>query len=205
MNDGVTHPRNDEQHAHLLREVEALLDVEERLPHWPFHAAFGNVDICQYSHAVEGSFGPVLQALVDQHGDDTVTSVTLEPSAAYYHQNYGTFGSFRVSGPAISSAYWDAVSHEPQGDPTGALTYTANVVAIVGSTGRWSVWAERTWDLALVVSQYPDGPWRSRGVTFVPAETALAEFTEPDFKTPLTAERRAEFLRNVRAAGVSPA
>lgn len=205
MNDVVTRPRNDEQHDQLLNEVGTLLDVEKRLPDWPFLTSSGNVNFCQYSHAIEGSFGPVLQALVDMHGDETVTSVTLDPSPTYYREHYGAYGSFRVSGPAISGAYWDAVAYEPQGDPTGALTFTANVVAMVGSTGRWSVWAERTWDLALVMSQYPEGPWLSRGVAFVPVETALAEFTEPDFKTPLTAERRAEFLRNVRAAGASPA
>ncbi len=205
MNDVVTYPRDNDQNSQLLGEVRALLETESRLPDWPFRAASGNVDVCQYGHAIEGSFGPVLQALVDTHGDVSVTGATLDPSPAYYREHYGTYGSFRISGPGIGEAYWDAVAYEPQDDPTGALTFTANVVAIVGSSGQWSVWAERSWDLALVMSQYSDGPWLSRGVAFVPVEKALADFTEPDFKTPLGADQRAEFLRNVRRAGTTHA
>ncbi|WP_369372659.1 hypothetical protein AB1046_04270 [Promicromonospora sp. Populi] len=129
-----------------------------------------------------------------------MVSVTLDPTPAYYRDNYGTYGSFRVPGNRIGEAYWDAVSYEPQDDPTGALTFTANVVAIVGSTGLWSVWAERSWDIAIVMTQRPNGPWLSRGVDFVPVESALDNFTEPEFKTPLADGLRVEFLRNVRNA-----
>ena len=90
------------------------------------------------------------------------------------------------------------VAHEPDGDPTGAVTYTADVVALAGSSKRWAVWAERFWDLAIVFSEHSEGPWLSRGVPFVPVEVALTDFTEPDFKTPLGADQRATFLHNFR-------
>ncbi|MFD6445805.1 hypothetical protein ACFWEJ_11910 [Promicromonospora sp. NPDC060204] len=198
MSNATTHPRDDSEYEQLLEEVRAVIDVDRRLPAWPFRNAPGDIDICQYSHAIEGPFGPVLQALADAHGDETMTVVALDPAAAYYHEHYGVYGAFRMAAKAISGSYYDAVAFEPHGDPTGALTFTTDVLAIVGSSGRWSVWAERSWDLALIASDQRNGPWLARGVPFVSAETALADFTEPDFKSPLTTEERDEFLRNVR-------
>lgn len=173
----MSYAQDDEQHGQLLGEVSELLAVDCRLPDRPFRASSGHVDVCQYGHAVEGSFGPVVQALADVHGDESLTVVTLDPSPAYYREHYGTYGSFRVSGPGIGDAYREAVAYEPQGDPTGAVTFTADVVAMVGSTGLWSVWAERSWDLALVMSQHPAGSWLASGVPFVAVETALDDFT----------------------------
>ncbi|MEV0891080.1 hypothetical protein [Promicromonospora sp. NPDC050262] len=198
MNDATTTPRNDREYEQILDEVRALIDVERRLPAWPFRNTPGNIDICQYGHAVEGPFGPVLQALADAYGDASITVAALDPSGAYYHKHYGAYGAFRIAAHVVGASYYDAVAFEPQGDPTGALTFTTDVLTIVGSSGRWSVWAERSWDLALIASDQENGPWLACGVPFVPAETALADFTEPDFKTPLTTEERDEFLRNLR-------
>lgn len=187
----------------LLGSTRRVLDTDRRLPDWPFRLDAANADVCQYSHAIEGTFGGVLQALVDVHGDDAISLVVLEPSPRYYRDNYGSYPSFTLPSRELYAAYWDLVSHEPAGDPTGAVTYTANVVALAGSSERWAVWAERSWDIAIVMSQHGDGPWLSRGVPFVPVEVALADFTEPDFKTPLSSEQRTTFLRNFRQRSTS--
>ena len=60
---------------------------------------------------------------------------------------------------------------------------------------------ERAWDLSIVLSQTHGGPWLSCGVPFVPALEAIADFTMPDFKTPLPDVVRSEFLRNVEERG----
>ncbi|MFD1575123.1 hypothetical protein ACFSEO_13355 [Agromyces cerinus subsp. nitratus] len=184
-----------------MDEVQQAVDPDTRLPALPFRAPTGVLDICQYSNAIEGSFGPVLQSLVDSHGDSSVSLVVLDPSPQYYRRGYGSFPAFRVPGSGLSDAYWDLVAHEPEDDPTGAVIYTADVVAIVGSSGQWSVWGERSWDLAIVLSQIDGGPWLTCGVPFVPVEAALADFTMPDFKRPLPDTERSEFLRNIRERG----
>lgn len=146
-------------------------------------------------------FGAVLQALVDAHGDTTVSHIVLEPTPGYYRENYGCYPGFTIPAQGIAEGYWSAVAHEPEGDPTGAVAYTANVIGIAGSSGAWAVWGERSWDLAIVVSQFVSGPWTSLGVSFVSAESALADFTEPDFKVPLSEDGRAQFLANAKARG----
>jgi hypothetical protein len=54
--------------------------------------------------------------------------------------------------------------------------------------------------IAIVMSEHTGGPWLSRGVPFLPVEEALANLTEPDYKTPLTTEQRTTFLRNIRGS-----
>lgn len=181
--------------------VERAVETDRRLPDWPFRVLRGNADICQFGLALEGPFGAVLQALVDTHGDDTVSAAVLDPSPSYYRENYGSYPGFKVQGQSIGATYWDSVAYEPGGDPTGAMTYTANVATVVGSSGSWAVWAERSWDLAVVLSQHTDGPWTSCGVNFVSAAEGLANFTEPEFKVPLPPSVRSTFLRNLSMRG----
>jgi hypothetical protein len=198
------YPSDATTFARILGGVEKALQADLRLPAWPFRASTGNADICQFSLAIEGPFGAVLQALVDAHGDASVSLVALDPTPDYYRDNYGSYPAFTMSSQNLVQNYWKAVSYEPGGDPTGSLAYTANVVGITGSTGAWAVWAERSWDLAIVLSQRAGGDWTSVGVSFVRAEAALADFTEPDFKLPLRGQDRATFLENVRIRGTLP-
>lgn len=193
-------PRDEDRYLDLLSSVERLLNTSVRFPELPFRAGRGNLDICQYSHAIEGSFEPVLQALVDSHADESVTVATFDPEPAEYREEYGTFGAFTIPGRRISETYWDAVAQES----TGELIFSANVVAQVGSSGRWAVWAERSWDLAIIMTEGAGGPWLSCGVEFVPVEVALENFTEPEFKKPLKDDQRAKFLRNVRNVETMP-
>ncbi len=201
MTPAELYPSDATSFARMLGGVERALQTDLRLPDWPFRASTGHADICQFSLAIEGPFGAVLQALADAHGDASVSLVALEPSPDYYRDSYGSYPGFVMSSQSLAQNYWEAVSYEPGGDPTGSLAYTANVVSIAGSTGEWAVWAERSWDLAIVLTQRARGAWTSVGVNFVLAAAALADFTEPDFKLPLQDQVRLAFLDNVRFRG----
>ena len=192
------YPADSRGFRRILEEVQQAVNPDIRLPALPFRAPTGVLDICQYSNVIEGPFGPVLQSLVDTHGDSSVSMVVLDPSPQYYRRGYGSYPAFQAPGAGLAERYWDLVAHEPDDDPTGAVIYTADVVAIVGSSRRWSVWGERSWDLAIVNSQVEGGPWLSCEVPFVPVEEALADFTMPEFKPPLPDTERSEFLRNIR-------
>jgi hypothetical protein len=201
MSEAVQYPSDIRSFERILGDVERALETGRRLPDWPFRVGTGYAVICQFGLAVEGPFGAVLQSLVDTHADEAVSLSVLDPRPDYYRENYGSYPVFMTPGRTIASTYWDLVAREPGGDPTGAVIYTANVVAMVGASGAWAVWAERSWDLAIVLSQHANGPWTSCGVDFVSAAEALATFTEPDFKVSLPVHERATFLQNVRVRG----
>lgn len=201
MTDEQYYPSEAASFKRILRTIERSLRCDFRLPDWPFVAATGNADMCQFSLAVEGPFGAVLQELVGVYGDANISFAVLDPSPEYYRKYYGSYPAFTTPGEAIAEAFWGSVSYEPEGDPTGSVAYTANVVAIAGDSGSWAVWGERSWDIAIVLSSRRSGPWKSVGVDFVPAVNALADFTEPAFKQPLADSERAAFLNNVRQRG----
>lgn len=202
MTDPRFYPVDPNYFARVLRDVTQVLDPDRRLPDWPFKAPVGNADVCQFSLAIEGPFGPVLQHLVDAHGDTSVSLVVFEPTPTYYRAGYGSYPAFTISGQTIAESYWSAVAYEPDDDPTGAVIFTADVVGIAGSSGAWAVWGERSWDIAIVLSQHVGGAWlEAPDLNFVPVEEALCNYTEPDFKTPLSDEVRSTFLHNVRTRG----
>ncbi|MDR5701869.1 hypothetical protein [Agromyces aerolatus] len=51
--------------------------------------------------------------------------------------------------------------------------------AITGSSGRWAVWGQRSWDLGILLSDSEDGPWKNAGVEFLSIEEALEYWVEP--------------------------
>ncbi|MFN8075867.1 MAG: hypothetical protein U0Q15_10675 [Kineosporiaceae bacterium] len=201
MTESSFYPRTRADFALIAGAVSHALQVDARLPEWTFTAESGKIDICQFGVCIEGPFGRILQHLVDEHGDVSVSLMVLSPEPEYYRQNYGSFPAFTIPAESVEEGYWDAVVYEPNGDPTGAVGYTANVVGIAGSSGMWAVWGERRWDIAMILSQTRYGGWLTGDVAFVDSETALSEFTEPDFKTPLSVAERETFLSNVRARG----
>lgn len=201
MTDPLFYPVDADVFAQVLGDLAQVLDPDLRLPNWPFRVQGGNADVCQFSLAIEGPFGSVLQALVDAHGDASVSVVVFDPTPDYYREHYGSYPAFTTSGRTVAQSYWGAVTYEPGDDPTGSVAYTANVAGIAGSSGEWAIWAERSWDIAIVLSQQSGGKWLSAGVEFVSVEAALADFTEPDFKVPLSDRERSTFLDNIRTRG----
>ena len=198
------YPADAASFVEIIKPIDGVLKPQLRFPRWPFKAPSGHVDVCQFSLAIEGPFGPVLQALARTYGDRTVSLAVFDPTPAYYRENYGSYPGLTSPASLISERiYYDATTYEPNGDPTGAVAFTANVVGITGTSGRWAVWAERGWDLAILLSDRPGGAWLSEGVDFVPLEKALNDFTEPDFNAPLPPGVREEFLRSFRTSSAA--
>lgn len=194
MNEIGNWPRNDQQYEALRRDVGKVLDLTQRMPALPFSANSGHLDFCEYSDVIEGPFEPVLQALADTFSDERITVLTVDPGPSIYRSRYGTFGAFSIPGGNISETYWEAMRHQP----TGELIFSADKIALIGSSLRWAVWAERSWDIGIILSDRADGPWTSCGVPFVSAGDALAKFTETYYREPLSDGERESFLRNVR-------
>ena len=85
------YPEDAEAFDADLNGIRSALDTDRRLPDWPFRLDAVNVDVCQFSHAIEGTFGGVVQALADVHGDEAVSLAVLEPSPQYYRDSYCSY------------------------------------------------------------------------------------------------------------------
>jgi hypothetical protein len=195
--------KSADEFAACMAEVTEAVDVSSRLPDWPFLAPSGYVSICEFSRLLGSDFVPVLQELAASHGDNEITLVVLEPDPSYYRRAYSHFPGFRIESESLTDeAYWAALSYEPKGDPTGAVAYTADVVAVVGSSRAWAVWGQRDWELALVLAPSEIGDRLRRSLPFVNAREALGDFRGPSgWVKPLTETEIATFLRNIDQRG----
>ncbi len=196
-------PANANEFAAYLEKVSEIFDTNLRLPDWPFRAPSGYVSICQFDDVLGSRFVPVLQELSATYGDSEITLAVLEPDPSYYWRAYSHFPGFRLQRESLTDEkYWAALSYEPKGDPTGAVAYTANVVAVVGSSGAWAVWGQRDWELSLVLAPSEIGDRLRSSLPFVDAREALGDFRGPSgWVKPLSETEIATFLRNVEERG----
>jgi hypothetical protein len=202
MQDGLHVPRSSDEFATYQADVMAVLDLTSRLPDLPFRISGDEIRIAQFGHLLGTGFAPVLAGLADDHGDAAVTLAVVEPKPSYYIEQYSHFPAVRLERAALSERYWEGISFEPSGDPTGAIAYTADVVAIAGATRGWAVWGQRDWDLILIGSTAPAGPWADTSVPFVSAEEAVRDFTFGSRAEVSLAEPEiAALLRNLEAYG----
>ena len=85
----------------------------------------------------------LLSAAGRVHGDDRIDFLVLEPDAeTYYREGYGIYPAISLPVDSSEDDYWNSVSYEPDGDPTGALVFSARVFAVSGPSGKWGCWGE---------------------------------------------------------------
>lgn len=200
---GLRMAASEEELASWMAECAKVIDLNSRLPNWPFLVP-GYATICEFTRAVGGAFAPVLVALAEAAGDDHVTLVVPEPQATYYSTEYSFLAGFRVDRDALGTdAYARGLFYEPGGRATGAIAIGADGVAIVGSSGRWAVWAQRDWELGIVLAPLPSSPWHTVGIPFLSDARAAVEAFRgpPGWVMPLSDPEVETLARNIKARG----
>ena len=190
------------QFDRLAHSVGAVAELRARLPAWPFRpqAAFSHV--IEYDRVLGGDFAAVLVALAQAYGDGAVATVVLDPDVRYYSEAYGILPGFQVETASLEAGYGEGLRHEPGGDPTGALAYTANVIAIAGASGQWALWGQRDWEIALLCTPHDSGPWSRTPVPVFGRDVDLDSIRSPaGWGVALAEEEVREFWQNVRSRG----
>jgi hypothetical protein len=201
MDNGWQPPCSRNEYSTLLAEVESVIDVTRRLPHLPFRASCGPVDVCEFDRLLAGSFADVLCALMDAHGDDSIVLVALDPDPFSYCER--KFPAFRIARGDLMDGYWAQLNYELAGDTSGSIRDVSDTVALVGSTHTWSAYGQSDWDLTLVHSQAAQRPWLDDDdAPFVSAREALEWFTE--LFVPRSDAERSIFLGSMDAMAERP-
>jgi hypothetical protein len=202
MTDAPSFATSQGEFAELAIAASAGVDPSRRLPDWPFRASTGFTTVYEYDVVLGGSFGRVLEALASAHDDAWVCVVALDPEMPYYSDGYSLLPAFKVSAPSIADNYSAAMQHEPGGDVTGALNISLNVVAMAGSTGTWAVWAQRDWEIGLLLTPEPHGPWLSTGIPWFGRDVELSDIRSPEgWGMPLSDDDLMTFRRNLQERG----
>lgn len=92
---------------------------------------------------------------------------------SYYRDVYQFVPGFRTTSTAASEGYLAGLRYELGGDPTGPLAYTINVVGITGSSGTWAVWGHRDWEIGLLLTSEPEGPWLEEPVPWFRRDSSI--------------------------------
>lgn len=186
----------------LAQSVGAVVELGARLPAWPFRPQAAFSQVIEYDRVLGGDFAAVLVALAQAYGDHTVATVVLDPDVRYYSEEYGTLPGFQVETASLEAGYGEGLRYEPDGDPTGALAYTANVIAIAGSSGQWALWGQRDWEIALLCTPHDAGPWLRTAVPIFGRDLDLDTIRSPaGWGVALSQEELREFWQNVRSRG----
>ena len=176
-----------------------------RFPSWPFGLRRGFVTVFSFDGMLSSDFGAVLDALCAFYGDEYAGMVALEPSATYFVDSYGYSPYVKLPGTAPGSEFESDVWFEPGGDLTGSLWFGLNTGALAGSSGAWAIHGERSWELSVLITADPDGPWRSTGLPWV-ARSDARDFRGPvGWVSPDTDAEWEEFESNLRFGEVAAA
>lgn len=198
-------PAAESEFWDVRNSVEEYIDTDSRFPEWPFRGKTGYGAIFEYGYVLSGRFGSVLHRLVKEYGDESVDVVGVEPAWQIYRSLHDHSSSFRISGEDVESGYGAAMYFRPHGVISGALGHTLSVVAIVGSSRNWSVFAQLDWEIGVLLARSAEGLWLADDVPWFPLDIDLDEIRSPvGWAYPLEELDLREFARQCRRYGYGP-
>lgn len=165
--------------------VAAAFNLEARLPGMVFRNSAESTLFCEFDAVLSADFWPALCTLAQMHGDDRIQLLVLDPDGdSYYVPEYDMYPAISMALTSSADEYWEAISEEPSGDVTGAIVFSAEVVALTGVSGKWGCWGERDFGVAVIqgmpTAGLSDG-WREKHGPFLAANDALRHYIAPNF------------------------
>ncbi|UOE27521.1 hypothetical protein [Agromyces soli] len=161
------------------KQIEAVVDTGAHFPQWPFRVDAGQVAVFEYSIVLSDVIVPVLESLVDQYEDEEVLMLGLDPDLAYYREFFGFAPGMRLAADSVGRGYRKGLSWEPNGKAIGALMFSLNAFALAGSSGSWGFFAQRDWDIAILMTAEDRGDWSTSGPKWFAPDIELDEIRPP--------------------------
>ncbi|MEV4750852.1 hypothetical protein AB0K21_31200 [Streptosporangium sp. NPDC049248] len=162
--------------------VAAVFNLEARLPDMVFRNPSKSTLFCEFEAVLGVDFWPALCALAQLHGDDWIHLLVLDPDGdSYYVPEYNMYPAASIATTSSMDEYWELISEEPSGDVTGAIVFSAEVIALTGVSGKWGCWGERSIGVAAIQGVPADG-WREKYGPLLTVNDALRQYITPNFR-----------------------
>lgn len=186
-----------------LLQVSEVVDLSARFPRWVFRVPQGHITIFEFDVVVAAVFGDVLARLAAVYGDTEITVVVLDPPKDTLKDLCGRLPSFILRASEVVDDYGAAIFASAGSGLVDELAYHAENIAIVGTSKRWGVWAQRDWEIGILLTQHESGPWL--GVEDAPGfskDFDIVDLRSPEgWDMPLTDGQLREFRRNFAERG----
>jgi len=122
-----------------------------RLPKQVFATAAGHFLFFEFGRAFGEGAWRMFARLASEFGEGMVWARTVEPEPrTYYEANFGQVAEFAFSAGSDAEAYTSQMHNWPAASIADAIAYRADVVAWVGTSGRWAAWGERELNLCVL-------------------------------------------------------
>jgi hypothetical protein len=199
-------PTNEQAFLSLQDSVTAVINLDTRLPVWPFRGVRGHATIFEDVTVLGRGFGVVLSSLANAHGDTDVIVVGLEPGPDHFHNWYNFFPAFRIARENLLTGYgdamWSTVEENEVGEPTFTFMHLIDTFVIAGSSGTWAIFFQRTWEIGILLTPESSGDWLSVGEPWFGPDSDLDSiFPPPGWGGPRNEAEYDEFARNLREHG----
>jgi hypothetical protein len=135
----------------LVDSLAQTVRLDAELPDLVFSEAITHFYACDILFALGGPYAKVLNRLGASFGDDACYLVSRRPEPSDF-EGWGTFGAFRLDLPATEEELWGALNDEPDGDFTASMASNLRSWVVVGSSCRWAVWCDRSYELAVLAT-----------------------------------------------------
>lgn len=198
---------DEAEHAEFRSTVLAQVDEQAGFPAWPFRDKRGYATVFEFDVVIGGDFGGPLDQLARFYGDTDITVLAISPSLETFRIADGRYPSFRIDADLVAEGYGWMMVTPSIGATNAPLIDMADVLAITGSTGKWAVYTQRDWEVAVLVTPDEFGPWLTTGVKVWNRHVDFDLFRGPvGWVMPLTREDREAFYRAMDewGAGDSP-
>jgi hypothetical protein len=90
--------------------------------------------------------------LVDAFGDESVEVLAVDEDAEEWSRQLGILPGFVAKGENLVTGYLDGLWDPPRASAGWELLLNGSVFAVAGSSRKWALWAQRDWEIGLLVT-----------------------------------------------------
>lgn len=185
---------------HALGTATSVIDTGLRFPAVPFRGLTGNCWVLAFDDILGSRFSGRLMELAAAFGDQAVEVVAADQDAEEWLRHQGVLPGFIAPVDSLVDTYLKCMWKSPDGSIGWELGHVANDFALVGSSGKWALWAQRDWEIGLLVTTGDFQLAASEDAPFVlPGEDFEMWRGPAGWTLELTPAMLEEFKVNVRA------
>lgn len=135
-----------------LPSIASRFDLGKRFPEVPIVGLTGKGWIVPFDDILTSMFGGRLLELSRSFDDRWVEVLAADQNELRWLERLQVLPGFVVDLEDLPGGYRDGLWESPNETQGHQLALVGDVFAIAGSSGKWAMWAQRDWEIGLLVT-----------------------------------------------------
>lgn len=145
---------NSADYAVALEETSRAFDLKVRFPHRPHKKPAAHYGVLDWDWFLSDDFPAALKHLAKEGGNDSATLISVEPRDLAVYDTEGFPAAFIEPSTFSAQEFNQIIIPKYGAGGWDGIFISADVIALFDRALRWSIWAERTWELAAVCADF---------------------------------------------------